>query len=487
MKANFQNIYASSRFASLARKLSFFCENSFVFKQREYFKNSRLSWPELWRNSKFFSTLSSGLDRLRPQIQSGFLDKLTLLLFFIIFLFTPFKSWLKNAYPSNLYTFLVPVALVLIAAWLLARKRSEKMHFTLADLGIIFIVFSILVSSFASLFTYGQVKNIYYEGFIWLSYIAVFYIGRTIFQTKKQLKVFLAFNLFIVFVVSLIGIGQLVLGVQTPQWIEGFELIKTRIFSTLDNPIILSGYLNIFFFIALGIFFGLKRLKSKLLLLPLFAVMLVALVLTFSRSGWIGLVLGLLFFFFIYKPKYILGIIPLSIFSLLVIPKSYFYRLTDIFDSRYNAISSVSGRTWTLHNVFHILPHHLLFGVGPGMYGGEVAFKTSPSIVYMEGIQGGAVPMQNTDNQFLQILIEQGLLGILAFIFFALAILCSGLIVYQHLNDRLLKMLALGITTAFFAFLVQSVFTDSLQFPQMALTMFGFLGILLSLPRIKLT
>ncbi len=485
MKANFQNIYASSKFASFMRKLSFFCENSFIFKQREYFKASRLNHLELWRNSRFFNAISSGFDRLRPQVQSEILDKLTLSLFFFIFIFTPFKSWLKNAFPSHFYTFLVPVVLVLIAVLLFVRKGTKNACFTLADFGIIFVIFSILVSSVASVVTYGQVKNVYYESFIWLSYFTIFYIGRTIFQTKRQLKVFLIFNLSIVFIVALIGIGQLVSGVQTPQWIEGFELIKTRVFSTLDNPIILSGYLDIFFFIALGIFFGLKRLRNKLLFLPLFGVTIAALVLTFSRSGWIGLALGAGFFFFIYKPKYILGFIPLSIFSLLVIPKSYFYRLTDIFDSRYNAISSVSGRAWTLHNVFHILPHHIIFGVGPGMYGGEVAFKINPSMVYMEGIQGGAVPIQNTDNQFLQILIEQGIVGIIAFVFFALAGLYSGLIIYERMNDKFLKMLALGITTAFFAFLVQSIFTDTLQFPQMSLTIFGFLGILLALPNLK--
>ena len=118
------------------------------------------------------------------------------------------------------------------------------------------------------------------------------------------------------------------------------------------------------------------------------------------------------------------------------------------------------------------------------MYGGEIAFKTSPSIVYMEGIQGGAVPMQNTDNQFLQILIQQGLVGILAFVFLVGVIFYTGIAIYQKLDDKFLKMLALGITTSAVAFFTQGLFADVLQFPQMSLVMFGLLGILISLQRL---
>jgi O-antigen ligase len=306
-----------------------------------------------------------------------------------------------------------------------------------------------------------------------------------IFNTRKSLVIFLVFNLAVIFVLSTVGIGQYLLGVMTPQWIEGYESIGTRVFSTLDNPIIFSGYINIFFFITLGLFLGVDRLKYKLLMIPLLLTMSVALVLTFSRGGWIGFAIGLIFFFFIYSPKYILAIIPASIAVALMVPKEYFYRFLAIFDSRYSDISAVSGRIWTTNNIFHIFPQHLFFGVGPGMYGGEVAFKTSPSIVYMEGIQGGAVPMQNTDNQFLQILVQQGLAGILAFLFFMGAVFYTGVAIYQKLDDRLLKMLALGITTSAVAFFIQGIFTDVLQFPQMSLIMFGLLGILISLLRIQ--
>ncbi len=488
MKATtLKEIYKNSLFSSFLDKVSGFAEDSFIFKRRNYFKNGKYDYPEILKGSRIFYPLQKLAQRISLKENHRIFNFLSMALFFFIFLFTPLKSWLKGAYPmGDLYTFIVPIALVIIAVLLFSRGKDKKewlARFTIVDLGISFLIFSLLLSAFVSFLVYGQTKNLLYEGFIWFSYFAIFYVGRLMFNTKKALITFLIFNLVLVFTLSLIGIGQYFFGVATPQWIEGFETIRTRAFSTLDNPIILSGYINIFFCIALGVFVGLKKIKYRLLMLPLFSVILISLGLTFSRGGWIGLAVGLLFFFFVYSPKYILALIPVSIVSIIMVPQEYFYRFWAMFDSRYSDISAVSGRTWTLNNVFHILPEHLFLGVGPGMYGGEVAFKTSPSIVYMEGIQGGAVPMQNTDNQFLQVLIQQGLVGILAFLFFVGAIFYTGVVIYQKLDDRFLKMLALGITSSAVAFFVQGIFADVLQFPQMSLVMFGFLGILISLPK----
>lgn len=484
-----KRIYKNSLFSSFVKKVSEISESSYIFKKRKYLKSKKYEYPEVLEGSEISRHICDLIQKARPKTNHQIFGHLATILFFLMFLFTPLKSWLQEAYPvEGLYTFVVPVTLVIIATLLFLKggnKKSKTTSFTLADLGIMLIVLSLIVSAISSLLVYGQVKNIYYEGFIWLSYFVTFYIGRLIFHTKKALVWFLVFNFVITFTLSVIGIGQYILGITTPQWIEGYESIGTRVFSTLDNPIILSGYLNIFFFISLGIFFGLKNVKYRLLMIPLLLVMLVSLGLTFSRGGWIGFMVGLLFFFFVYGPKYILAIIPASVVLVLLAPQEYFYRFLAMFDSRYSDISAVSGRTWTLNNVTHILPQHFLFGVGPGMYGGEVAFKVSPSIVYMEGIQGGAVPMQNTDNQFLQVLIQQGLVGILVFLFFAGAVFYTGIGIYQKLDDRFLKMLALGITSSAVAFFTQGIFADVLQFPQMSLVMFGFLGILFSLPKIQ--
>lgn len=486
--ATARKIYRKSYLFIFIDKISKFAESSLTFKKRDYLKGKKFEYSEILESSRVFRSIWSLAEKNQPRKGYKFFGFLATALFFLIFLFVPIKSWLKNFYPvESLYTFIVPVALVVIAVSLFLRGRTKKSepNFNLVDLGILLFIFSLIISSVFSFFSYGQVKNVYYEGFIWLSYFAIFYIGRAIFYTRRALVLFLLFNLVIAFVLSGVGIAQYALGVTTPQWIEGYESIGTRVFSTLDNPIIFSGYINIFFFIALGIFFGVKRAWLKIFMFALFLIMLSALVLTFSRSGWIGFLAGVFFFFFLYKPKYILSLIPISIAFVLLAPQEYFHRFMAMFDGRYSDISAVSGRVWTLNNVAHILPSHLFFGVGPGMYGGEVAFGVSPSIVYMESIQGGAVPIQNTDNQFLQVLIQQGLVGILVFIFFTFACIYTGVAVYQKMEDRLLKMVALGITTAVFAFFVQGIFADVFQFPQMSLVMFGFLGILISLPKIS--
>ncbi len=494
---NLKNIYQNSYFFSFLKRISFLTKDSFFFKKREFLKDKKYLFPKILESSRVFVWVVNPIQKLRSKFNLSVPKEIPLFLFFVIFLFTPLKSWLKKTYPlGGFYIFFVPTLLVLIAILLFIRKEKRffdktqskeriASKFTLVDLSLIFLIFLTLVSNIRSYLVYGEIKNLVYESFIWLSYIAVFYLTRSVFKEKKYIKWFLWFNFALVFIFSSIGIGQYILGITTPHWIESFEIIKTRIYSTLNNPIILSGYINIFFFLALGTFFAEKILKRKITLLLLGIVMMITLVLTFSRSGWIGFSAGVFFFFLVYNAKYLLGLLTAGLISLIFVPIELFSRFIGAVSPQYLDISAVSGRIWTLNNIFHILPNHLLFGVGLGMYGGETAFKINPSPVYMEGIQGGAVPIANTDSQFLQVLIQQGILGFLAFVFFAIGIIFCGLVIYQKLKDKYLKMVSLGITSSLFVFFIQGIFTDVLQFPQLSLYAFTFLGILLVLPSVE--
>lgn len=482
-----KNIYENSYSSLFLKKVFLLFENCFprpfIIKKKEFLP------PLFFENSFFWSKTTALINRIKPSIRWEALEYSVVFLFSLIFLFVPLKAWLKTAFPlGSLYTFVVPGLLILIALILFIRDtKNLKIKPSLLDLSLFFLILSLIVSSVLSYLKYGALINIFYDSFIWISYFAVFFIAKKIFVTKKQLLLFLYFNIFLVAVLSLYGISQYFFGLATPHWIESYELIKTRVFSTLDNPIILSGYINVFSFLTLALFFSVKKSYLKLLFLPAFALSSLALLLTFSRSGWIGLLAGLLLFFLVFNVRYILGMLSALVTSIIFLPKEIFYRFLAALGDQYQDISAVSGRIWTLNNVFHIFPNHLFFGVGPGMYGGEVAFKISPSIVYMEGIQGGVVPIANTDNSFLQVLIQQGLVGFFALLFFVAATMYCGLSTYHKLKDKTLKLLALGITASSLGLFVQAFLADVFQFPQLSLCLFAFLGILLSLPRIENT
>ena len=440
-----------------------------------------------WENSRarrIFNRIKTSLE-VNSWALKKLLIGLSFGLFYLIFIFTPLKSWLEIRLPlGSIYTYFVPVLLVVMAASLVLYRRI-KFTPTYVDLALMLLVVSILVSNIISYFVYRQPLNIIYESLILLSYLAIFFIARFLFASPRQVVIFLYTNICLAFVLALYGIWQYLHGIATPLWVENYSSITTRIFSTLNNPLILAGYLNIMLFATLSLFIGAKGRAVRVGLAAVSAVLLLALALTFSRGAWIGLIVGLLFFFLIYDIRWFIAMITTFLISLVFLPASLFQRLSDVLGSQYQNISAVSGRIWSLSNVLHILPHHLLFGVGLGMYGGEVAFSLSPSIVYMEGIQGGIIPIANTDNQFLQVLIQQGVVGFLLFCALIIAVIYTGLVITKKSKDKKVALIALGITASFVAFIVQAIFADVLQFPQMSLLMFALVGILLALPEME--
>jgi O-antigen ligase len=189
---------------------------------------------------------------------------------------------------------------------------------------------------------------------------------------------------------------------------------------------------------------------------------------TFSRSAWLGLFIGLLVIFVVFKKKLICAA-PL-VFLLLLNDKIK-TRLTVIFTGTYWFSSSLDGRLWAINNGLYLFEKYPLFGTGPGTYGGKLALNYA-SPIYLEGIQNGYVPLYFTDNQWLQLLIQSGFFCTVIFVLFILAMFYYLLVRYNKTKN----VLNLGILGAFVSFLVAGVFGNVLEFGAIAVPMGIILG-----------
>lgn len=141
---------------------------------------------------------------------------------------------------------------------------------------------------------------------IYLAFMAAYFLIINLVRSKKQLN-----NLLTVFVLSgllvcLYGIAQYIFGWDTAQaWMdeEMFSDIKMRIYSTLGNPNVLGEYILLVLPVSLGLMWTRKGLLQKLFYAAASAVMLVALILTFSRAA------GLAFWL---RPQYLSPLPPAS-------------------------------------------------------------------------------------------------------------------------------------------------------------------------------
>ncbi len=324
------------------------------------------------------------------------------------------------------------------------RLRYDGMSFLL--LGFILVYFCAAVSSFA------MVKSLS----IWAIYtvfIGAYFLMINLIKNRKQLN-----NLLITFVVSGLlvcayGICQYIFGWDTQQaWMdeEMFSDIKMRIYSTLENPNVLGEYILLVLPVSIGLMWTGKKIWHKLVYAGISAVLLGALILTFSRGCWVGLmVAAAIFITFVAGKLWGLGLIALPIIPA-ILPESIINRFTSIGDMK---DSSTSYRVYIWMGTLAMIRDFWISGIGMG----AEAFKAVYPFYSYNGIVA-----PHSHNLFLQILVESGIMGIVLFgiiLCFFLKRMATG---YQLAGGKgaSLSTIICAISAGVCGFLVQGLFDN---------------------------
>jgi O-antigen ligase len=133
--------------------------------------------------------------------------------------------------------------------------------------------------------------------------------------------------------VSVIGIGQYVFGISgASSWVDSdmFSDITVRVYSTLQNPNVLAEYLLLVIPISVALLFSAKSWTWRGIWLGCCGVMCLCMVLTFSRGGWLGLIIAAGVFVLLWQPR-LLVLAPFALIALyFVLPDTVITRLTSV-------------------------------------------------------------------------------------------------------------------------------------------------------------
>lgn len=375
---------------------------------------------------------------------------------YFLFIFIPFKAVLRAGFPGlDILQFVIPLVLVFSIVGFLIKKKIEFNSF---DKLLSLLTAAFLISWLGAILWYGFRTPQLLDFFIFLQLVGFYILGKFLLN-EKNIARYIILNMIIVNLVALLSIVGYYFGKATPNFIENYELITSRAMGPLLNPNALSGYIAI----STSIFITIKGVKNRwhylLCLLPL-----IAFVLTFSRGALISLILVAIIFLFSQR-KYKSLIIMTAILGIvfLLSPSAYQKRIENIVNPEHIRYSSSSGRIWAINNVFYINRHHLLFGNGPGSYGGEYAYRYA-SPTYLEGVHDGAIGVANTDNQWLQIYAQQGVVGVWLY-----ALLFATIIFPNWRNKKVYPIIL---------YLVLGIFVDIFQFYQISFMAWLYLGYL---------
>lgn len=287
----------------------------------------------------------------------------------------------------------------------LALRRWQLRDFapvwTPLDVPVALLLVAALVSTAAGPFqntAAGGVRQL-------LQSLVVFYLVVNALLRPESLKILLTAVILAGVALALWGAAQVLLGVDSAPYVDfagNTTLIQgrevRRAVASFPSSNVLGGYLAVVLPLALAWLAqpGLSRLERAAAALAA-AVLLLGILLTFARGAWLTAVLVLVGAAWLLAPRgRARWLVPAAVLVLALLALAPFYsRLLDLF--------STGERVTIWGNTLRILADERFLGVG---------LRNFPD-VYLERYGD---PRFNAHNLYLQIAVELGLLGLLAFL-----------------------------------------------------------------------
>lgn len=359
---------------------------------------------------------------------------------------------------------------------LLGGKESYK--FTALDALIMALLATNLVATFASRYfqdsVIGLAKVIVYTA-------SYFLFSATLNKSPKRVIAVMCSLIAAGFLVSLYGLYQYKIGVAPLATWEDPTLDSkaTRIYSTLNNPNLLAGYLVP----LLPISFALTAasLSARKLLLAILpgvaaATIFAALLLTGSRGGFIALafiafVFGMIIFewLFFEKPKTrpllmaALILIPLIAAACLKLVPGFEQRFTSIFAGREHTSNSYRMNVW--ESSWQMFLDNWWIGIGPG----NKTFRLAYGLYMRSGFDA-----LGTYCVPLEIAVETGIVGLLLFAAINVLAMARAHLTFWQCSQTYVRWLAAGIAAALIGVMAHGL-VDTVFFRPQVQLIFWFL------------
>ncbi|MCT7972444.1 IctB family putative bicarbonate transporter [Laspinema olomoucense] len=380
------------------------------------------------------SYLHQAIGILAPLRRGSFLiqwaDPIAALLVGLLFLLGPFVS-----------TALIGVLLLACGAYwvLVTLADDDQSGFTPVHL-LILLYWGINTVATAM----SPVKKAAFVGWTKLTlYLLLFALMTRVLRSPKLRSFVIALYLHAATFVSIYGIRQWRFGADAlATWTDPNSAMAkvTRVYSYLGNPNLLAAYLLPAIFLGVAAIFAWRGWVPKALAVTMTLVNTLCLVLTYSRGGWIGLVVGgftlillLVYWGSVKLPEawqkwampVVLGTTAGVILLALLFVEPVRDRAASMLVGRQDSSNNFRMNVWDA--VFEMIRDRPVIGIGPG----NTAFNQIYPL-YMRpkytALSAYSVP--------LEIAVETGFIGLSAFVGLIFVLLSQGVAQIQHLREK---------------------------------------------------
>ena len=352
---------------------------------------------------------------------------------------------------------------LIMVLWLIGRASGSRAHIGLTPLHWIVGIFAVAM---LLAFCAGMLRPISgpevsssLRGLIALSSgIGVMLFMADSIRTRHKLDELLRFIVLVGSLLALMGVIQFIFGVnfsellRLPWLVQNTDLSGVyeragypRVTGTAIHSIEFSAVIGTILPVAAHL--AINATRHRILQWAEFAIMLIALPLAIARSGALALIIGLVFALVMANRRQRIGLVVVAALGAVVFRSAVpglLGTIRSLFTSAGTDVS-ITGRVADLEAVGAFFSQSPILGRGVG--------------TFVPGLY------RTLDNQFLAMVVEAGLVGVIAFTLLLVGPAVTCAIAGLNTDDRYLRTQALAVATGLATATILSLTFDSFGFP----------------------
>lgn len=364
------------------------------------------------------SRLVTTLGRM-PRFNFGWLYGIVFLIMYLI----PGAHW------NNLYA-LGFSCLLFLSLLLDVWKRGEAaLQARELGVGLLLFLFAVCLS-----LCFGQDHGESIRVFLFYAtaFLLCFSLVGTV-TNRGRLMSILGFVYLTLLLTGVYAIFQRIQGVEVSSALTDLKLnagMPGRVYSTMENPNNYAEFIVMTFPVSLVFCMGIVDRRWRTICLASLVVPVVALLMTYSRSGWVSFALAAVVFLGLWDKRLLPLVVIAGVVALPILPDSIFNRILTIGST---ADSSNMYRIYIWDAVLRMLRDHGLTGIGMG--------ANNFVACYAEYCLPQATLAPHSHMLYLEIWLEMGIVGLIGFLGMYLGAIRRSVRCLRHADPMLRHVL----------------------------------------------